>query len=100
MLKHKTKIRDAELDQGIAFFDKAIQRPWILDPVLLNALIDHYSVELNLSKSKGERRDLLEALYDYLEEVRGVRIKGTRESWFARQSKRLTAIIQKLDLGT
>jgi hypothetical protein len=89
---------DADLDREISLFNKLIQRPWILDPKLLEALIEHYSVEPLVSKAHGERRDLLEALHDYLEEVRDVRRKGVKDSWLNRQSRRLRAALQKLDL--
>jgi hypothetical protein len=55
-------------------------------------------VEPLVSKAHGERRDLLEALHDYLEEVRDVRRKGVKDSWLNRQSRRLRAALQKLDL--
>ncbi len=89
---------DAELDREIKLFNKIIQRPWVLDMKLLEALIEHYSVEPLVTKAHGERRDLLEALCDYLEEVRDVRGKGAKESWLNRQSRRLRVTLQKLDL--
>lgn len=68
-------------------------------PGLLAAVIERYSVEPMITRASGERRDLLEALCDYLEEVRDVRRKDIKESWLNRQSKRLKTTLRKLDLA-
>ena len=93
----RPKFSDADYGREVELFDKIIQRPWMIDPGLLDALIEHYSVEPMVTKARGERRDLLEALCDYLEEVRDVRRKDIKESRLSRQSKRLKATLQKLD---
>lgn len=98
MSEPRPKFTDADYEREIKLMDKIIQRPWMIDRGLLDALIEHYSVEPMVTRARGERRDLLEALCDYLEEVRDVRRKDIKESWLSRQSKRLKATLEKLDL--
>lgn len=99
MSESRPRFTDAEYDREVKLMDKIIQRPWMIDPDLLDALIEHYSVEPLVTRAKGERRDLMEALCDYLEEVRDVRRKNRKESWLSRQGKRLRAVLEKLDLN-